>query len=304
MQELVCQACGALFPVRAEVNGKLRDLSGRQRCLDCLPYRELKRPRRPVPHTSKELTCEACGATFAAKQMIDGKLRSLYRRRFCLTCSPFGAHNTSRMPPGSLDPAALVEHRRRRRNAKTYRYQKKRRRTVKQRLVDEAGGKCVRCGYAASLGALEFHHRDGVQKDFAISAFHGAWTRLAAEAAKCDLLCANCHRIEHAEVDALISVGAVVKFRRELKARAVAFMGGDCDGCGRTGPAAIFDFHHRDATQKDFGVGQDGIPRRWEKVVAELAKCVMLCANCHREVHARVRTLDAALAEDAVSYAA
>jgi len=42
-------------------------------------------------------------------------------------------------------------------------------------------------------------------------------------------------------------------------------------------------------------------------VIAELAKCVMLCANCHREVHAGARELDAGLpglAEDALAYVA
>ncbi|TMF58485.1 MAG: hypothetical protein E6I19_01595 [Chloroflexi bacterium] len=62
-----------------------------------------------------------------------------------------------------------------------------------------------------------------------------------------------------------------------------------------------------DAKDKGFGIGQDGIPRSWEKVVAELEKCVMLCANCHREVHARVRELRPTLlglAEDALPYVA
>ena len=307
MQELVCVSCGAHFPTSAVVNGQTRDLRGRKHCLSCRPYRVLTRPRRPVPHQSKQMICEACGATFAAKQVIDGKIRSLYGRRFCLNCSPFGAHNTSRVPPGALLPDALAEYRRRRRNAKTYRYQKKRRRTLKQRLAETAGGRCVRCGYDASFAALDFHHRDGTQKDFAISKFQGSWSKLTAEAAKCDLLCANCHRIEHAERDALIDIGPVVRFRRNLKVRAVEFMGSSCFGCSRTGPPAIFDFHHRDAADKHFGIGQDGIPRRWEKVVAELAKCVMLCANCHREVHAGVRTLgdvQPGLAEEALEYAA
>jgi ferredoxin len=253
------------------------------------------------------LTCEACGEQFAAKQVIDGTVRSLYRRRFCLKCSPFGIHNTSRTPPGSLTPEELVEHRRRRRNAKTYRYQKKRRRTVKQRLADEVGGKCIRCGYARSIAALDFHHRDATQKEFAISSMQGSWAKLAAEAAKCDLLCANCHRVVHSELDALIETGPVVQFRRDLKLRAVEFMGGICEGCGHAGPPAIFDFHHREASTKHFGISQDGIPRRWEKVVAELAKCVMLCANCHREVHAGVRTLEPReprVQEDALPYAA
>ena len=99
----------------------------------------------------------------------------------------------------------------------------------------------------------------------------------------------------------------VVLFRRGIKARAVSHAGGVCRGCGRLGPNAVFEFHHRDARTKEFGIGQDGVPRSWERILAELAKCVMLCANCHREVHAGVRELDKGLlglAEDAVHYAA
>ncbi len=76
----------------------------------------------------------------------------------------------------------------------------RRRRRVKQMLVDEAGGKCELCGYSKSLCALEFHHRDPSTKTFGI-AYRGI-TRgidtVRKEAEKCVLLCANCH----AEVEA------------------------------------------------------------------------------------------------------
>jgi len=84
-------------------------------------------------------------------------------------------------------------------------------------------------------------------------------------------------------------------------------MGGRCYSCDAEGPAAIFEFHHLDAAQKSFGISQDGNTRSWTRVIAELAKCVMLCANCHREVHAGARELDAGLpglAEDALAYVA
>src|SRR5213078_103359 len=99
----------------------------------------------------------------------------------------------------------------------------------------------------------------------------------------------------------------VARERRVRKARAVALMGNTCHTCERGGPSKLFEFHHRNAAEKLFGISEDGIMRDWAKVLAELAKCVMLCANCHREVHAGVRTLDhpqPGLAEHALPYAA
>jgi transposase len=69
------------------------------------------------------------------------------------------------------------------------------RRRLKETLVAEAGGACVICGYDRSLAALEFHHLDPVEKRLGISA-NGLTLSLEAvrtEAAKCVLLCSNCH---------------------------------------------------------------------------------------------------------------
>lgn len=71
----------------------------------------------------------------------------------------------------------------------------RRRRRVKEILVEEAGGRCVRCGYDRSLAALVFHHRDRSTKTFGIAG-NGVTRsvgRAREEATKCDLLCANCH---------------------------------------------------------------------------------------------------------------
>jgi DNA-binding CsgD family transcriptional regulator len=69
------------------------------------------------------------------------------------------------------------------------------RRRVKRRLVEEAGGACLICGYDRCLAALEFHHRDRKSKLFALSrrGVTRAFEEARAEARKCDLLCANCH---------------------------------------------------------------------------------------------------------------
>jgi hypothetical protein len=251
--------------------------------------------------------CEACGRPFPAKIVIDGRRRSLYRRRFCLACSPFGSHNTSKSPPAIAAPDELREHRRRRRNAKICRCQKRRRKRRKNELVALAGGRCVDCGYFACIAALEFHHRDRSTKEFGLGNFSGSMEKLMTEFAKCDLLCANCHRIRHAVEDDRAEPDRLLYARRELKLRAVAYMGSVCLECDRQGPLALFEFHHIDAKAKDFGISRSGIIRAWEKIVAELEKCVMLCANCHREVHAGVRQIrptPLGLAEEAAIYRA
>jgi transposase len=76
----------------------------------------------------------------------------------------------------------------------------KRRRRIKQILVAEAGGACALCGYDRCLAALEFHHLDPDEKRFELSrrGVSRSLARARAEAAKCMLLCANCH----AEVEA------------------------------------------------------------------------------------------------------
>ncbi len=78
-----------------------------------------------------------------------------------------------------------------------------RRRIIKRKLVAEAGGKCVICGYHRCQRALEFHHLDPSTKEFHLG-FTGATRSLAkarVEARKCILLCSNCH----AEVEAGIT---------------------------------------------------------------------------------------------------
>jgi DNA-binding CsgD family transcriptional regulator len=74
------------------------------------------------------------------------------------------------------------------------------RRRAKRRLLESAGGACVLCGYDRSPVALQFHHQDPSQKEFSISreGVTRSFAELEAEAAKCVLLCANCHaEIEH-----------------------------------------------------------------------------------------------------------
>jgi transposase len=90
----------------------------------------------------------------------------------------------------------------------------RRRRAVRARIIQEAGGRCMVCGYDTYLGALQFHHLDPAQKAFGLSSrgFTRSLQRMREEAKKCVLLCANCHAEVEGGVRALS-----LEFRESLK---------------------------------------------------------------------------------------
>jgi 5-methylcytosine-specific restriction endonuclease McrA len=81
-------------------------------------------------------------------------------------------------------------------------------------------------------------------------------------------------------------LNAVQKRREKVRLMAVAYKGGCCQVCGYDRCIEALEFHHLDPMQKDFGISHKGYTRSWVKVKEEADKCILLCANCHREVHA------------------
>ncbi|AEQ34205.1 HNH endonuclease [Bacillus phage Bastille] len=73
--------------------------------------------------------------------------------------------------------------------------------------------------------------------------------------------------------------------RSEVIRMAIEYKGGQCAVCGYDRCRWALEFHHVNPEDKEFGIS-DGNTRSWDKVKAELDKCVLLCANCHREVEA------------------
>lgn len=70
---------------------------------------------------------------------------------------------------------------------------------------------------------------------------------------------------------------------------AVVYKGGRCQNCGYDRCAEALEFHHIENSEKDFGISARGYTRSWLKIRQELDKCVLLCANCHRELHAGLK---------------
>jgi predicted transcriptional regulator len=76
----------------------------------------------------------------------------------------------------------------------------------------------------------------------------------------------------------------VKSFRRRNKERAVEYKGGECVKCGYKKCIIALEFHHLDPEKKDF-TPSSNMNMSWDKIKEELDKCILLCSNCHRELH-------------------
>lgn len=71
---------------------------------------------------------------------------------------------------------------------------------------------------------------------------------------------------------------------RKKKRELVESFGGKCHDCGNSYNDCVYDFHHLDSSKKDVNPSH---AMKWgkERMMKELEKCIMLCANCHRMRH-------------------
>ena len=86
-------------------------------------------------------------------------------------------------------------------------------------------------------------------------------------------------------------IRAVAKRRKKVKEMAIDYKGGMCMLCGYKKCIQALELHHMDGSKKDFSISDKGYTRSWEKVKREIEKCILICANCHRELHAGIKQL-------------
>jgi transposase len=145
------------------------------------------------------------------------KTQAAERRSILAAMGGSGADVEAKCPKHGLTRHISVASERRLRCAKCRSEAvSRRRRKVKEMLVAEAGGMCTICGYSRHPAALQFHHLDPATKSFGmgVRGITRSIAKLREEAAKCVLLCANCH--------AELEVGAVelpVKCDRPMSVR-------------------------------------------------------------------------------------
>ena len=77
------------------------------------------------------------------------------------------------------------------------------------------------------------------------------------------------------------------KSRVKRRIEGIEYLGGKCGHCGYDKYRGALEFHHLNPEEKDPRAIRPGLSRK--RFFAELDKCILLCANCHREEHHRIR---------------
>ena len=163
--------------------------------------------------------CKQCNETFPNRMLIDGKWRVMNSRQFCLTCSPFMAHNTK---------TSLVD---------------------KPYTIQTGTKICNMCDVEKPI--IEFY---------------------ANKMKICRNKCRRCFNDE------------CVKKQQDMKKRMVAYLGGKCIICNYNDTMGALSCHHTNPLEKEHNLFRL-TTRKWENIVNELNKCVLLCIRCHHELH-------------------
>lgn len=129
---------------------------------------------------------------------------------------------------------------------------------------------------------LSFHHRNSNEKEFTISKIRNhRLSKIEKEVTKCELLCERCHRELHNQN----------KITPHLQSKKILLdlkLVSGCEICGYNDYIGALDFHHE--KEKEFEISKIKISESScdevkEKMIKEIDKCIILCRNCHTNLH-------------------
>jgi formate-dependent nitrite reductase cytochrome c552 subunit len=154
---------------------------------------------------------------------------------------------------------------------------------------------CHDCGGRFAPHQMDFDHRDPQEKAFTLCSSRVALKnreQIMAEAAKCDVVCVNCHRLRSrarhrvwlASRTPAASPGIDGRRARwRYHARVLDELRSvPCADCGERFAQCSMDFDHRDPSMKVARVPSLVGRASIQRILAEAAKCDIVCANCHR----------------------
>lgn len=172
----------------------------------------------------------------------------------------------------------------------------------KKAIVSLFGGSCSKCNYCRCYSALTFHHTG--EKNFQLSRLADySYQMIANELENVQLVCENCHNIEHCEGsrglcpehtwesrcctedDPCNRSCHTMHLRHERRLQFIEKRGSECENCGYSGCTGVLSFHHRDPEEKSFSLDVTAFSRSMDSLEKEVAKCDLLCHNCHQKHH-------------------
>ena len=151
---------------------------------------------------------------------------------------------------------------------------------MRRQLMEHIDQVCCKTCAITDMRMLCFHHRIPSQKSFNIKwGFTHSYSldSLKNEAAKCDVLCHNCHTLLHYKG---------TKPRRDaMKMKLMQAIGQtSCKRCQFDNPVCM-SFHHRVPAEKLFGIADRLCWFPFDTLLTEAIKCDILCRNCHVAEH-------------------
>jgi hypothetical protein len=153
---------------------------------------------------------------------------------------------------------------------------------------------CADCGLRYKPHQMDFDHRDPGTKSFNVMAGRAmlmSTAKVLSEVAKCDIVCANCHRVRTQtarsqwQIEPFGTGRDIDRKRRYWRGQASllnALREVPCHDCGNRYPPYAMEFDHRDARTKRAAVMRMIGRAGWKRILDEVEKCDIVCANCHR----------------------
>lgn len=72
-----------------------------------------------------------------------------------------------------------------------------------------------------------------------------------------------------------------------MKLQAIKLLGNRCCLCGYNRCIDALEFHHKNPHEKEFKLGS-GNTMSWKDYKNEALKCILVCSNCHKEIHSKL----------------
>ena len=96
--------------------------------------------------------------------------------------------------------------------------------------------------------------------------------------------------IKHGKKKKVSNTEAVESWRKRKKKALVEYKGGKCQCCGYSRCLEALEFHHLDPNIKSFTIS--GKSKSFNSLKSEVDKCILVCSNCHKEIHAGLINID------------